>query len=63
MGHERAKKVTKLSNELVDSIIGQEHDSESFDTYSEQYSPRILAPIINMIDASHTAHIRPYNLA
>ncbi|EJG1710181.1 site-specific integrase [Vibrio parahaemolyticus] len=63
VGHERAKKVTKLSNELVDSIIGQEHDSESFDTYSEQYSPRILAPIINMIDASHTAHIRPYNLA
>ncbi|MGR5195980.1 site-specific integrase [Vibrio rotiferianus] len=63
VGHEHAEKITKLSNELVSSIIGQEHNSESFDTYGEQYSPRILAPIVNMIDASHTAHIRPYNLA
>lgn len=63
VGHEHAEKITKLPNELVSSIIGQEHNSESFDTYAEQYHPSILAPIINMIDASHTAHIRPYNLA
>lgn len=62
VGHEHAEKVAKLPDELVSSIIGQEHNSESFDTYAEQYSPRILAPIINMIDASHTAHIRPYTL-
>ncbi|MFI3247076.1 MAG: site-specific integrase [Ferrimonas sp.] len=60
VGHEHAEKITKLPNELVSSITGQEHNSESFDTYGEQYSPSILAPIINMIDASHTAHIRPY---
>lgn len=61
VGHEHAETVPKeLTDELVKSIIGQEHNSESFDTYAEQYSPRILAPLINMIDASHTAHIRPY---
>ncbi|HFD4278489.1 site-specific integrase [Vibrio parahaemolyticus] len=55
--------VKELTNDIVSCFIGKKHNSESFDTYAEQYSPRILAPIINMIDASHTAHIRPYNLA
>ncbi len=60
VGHGRAKMINNLPDELVDSITGVEHDSESFDIYSEQYSPSILAPIINMIDSSHTAHILPY---
>ena len=63
VGHEHAEKESEeLTDDLVKSIIGKEHNSESFDTYAEQYDPRTLAPIINMIDASHTAHIRPYNL-
>ncbi|MCF2153444.1 tyrosine-type recombinase/integrase [Photobacterium carnosum] len=60
VGHEHAEKLIKLPNEIVNSIIGLEHNSESFDTYGEQYSPKILQPIINCIDVSHTAHIRPY---
>ncbi|HIF6199051.1 TPA: site-specific integrase [Vibrio parahaemolyticus] len=64
VGHEHAEKESEeLTDDLVKGIIGKEHNSESFDTYAEQYDPRTLAPIINMIDASHTAHIRPYNLA
>ncbi|OED66712.1 hypothetical protein A165_05820 [Vibrio tasmaniensis ZS-17] len=53
----------ELTNDIVSCFIGEKHKSESFDTYAQQYDPSILAPIINMIDASHTSHIRPYNLA
>ncbi|EJG0691660.1 site-specific integrase [Vibrio parahaemolyticus] len=61
VGHVHAKSdLEELTNDIVNSLIGEEHNSESFDTYAEQYSPRILAPIINMIDANHTEHIRPY---
>jgi integrase len=49
-----------VSKEIVECIVGHKHNSESFDTYSNQYNPNILAPIINMIDASHTSHIQPY---
>ncbi|HCE1798259.1 TPA: site-specific integrase [Vibrio parahaemolyticus] len=52
-----------VSKEIIECIVGHRHNSESFDTYSEQYRPRILAPVVNMIDTSHTEHIRPYNLA
>ncbi|EJB8452742.1 site-specific integrase [Vibrio parahaemolyticus] len=52
-----------VSKEIIECIVGHKHNSESFDTYSEQYRPRILAPVVNMIDTSHTEHIRPYNLA
>ncbi len=52
-----------VSKEIIECIVGHKHNSESFDTYSEQYLPRILAPVVNMIDTSHTAYIRPYNLA
>ncbi|NKJ70554.1 site-specific integrase [Vibrio chemaguriensis] len=52
-----------VSKEIIECIVGHKHNSESFDTYSEQYRPRILAPVVNMIDTSHTAYIRPYNLA
>ncbi|HCG7989893.1 TPA: site-specific integrase [Vibrio parahaemolyticus] len=52
-----------VSKEIIECIVGHKHNSESFDTYSEQYHPRILAPVVNMIDTSHTEHIRPYNLA
>ncbi|OCH51257.1 site-specific integrase [Vibrio sp. ZF57] len=54
VGHENAAKIAKVSNELVKSVVGLEHNSESFDTYSYQYNPAILAPIVNMIDTSHT---------
>ncbi|RIH70482.1 hypothetical protein BJG01_09940 [Vibrio splendidus] len=59
-GHENAEKLAKSSNDLVKSVIGLEHGSESFDTYSYQYSPTILAPVVNMIDTSHTASVLPY---
>ncbi|HCG7377976.1 TPA: site-specific integrase [Vibrio parahaemolyticus] len=49
-----------VSKEIIECIVGHKHNSESFDTYSEQYRPSILAPVVNMIDTSHTAHIRPY---
>ncbi|HCE1880384.1 site-specific integrase [Vibrio parahaemolyticus] len=52
-----------VSKEIIECIVGHKHNSESFDTYSEQYRPRILAPVVNMIDTSHTEHIRLYNLA
>lgn len=52
-----------VSKEIIECIVGHKHNSESFDTYSEQYHPRILAPVVNMVDTSHTEHIRPYNLA
>ncbi|HFQ4945110.1 TPA: site-specific integrase [Vibrio vulnificus] len=52
-----------VSKEIIECIVGHKHNSESFDTYSEQYHPSILAPVVNMIDTGHTAHIRPYNLA
>ena len=60
VGHENAEKLAKVSNELVKSVVGLEHNSESFDTYSYQYNPAILAPIVNMIDTSHTASVLPY---
>ncbi len=52
-----------VSKEIIECIVGHKHNSESFDTYSEQYRPSILAPVVNIIDTSHTAYIRPYNLA
>ncbi|EMY6577964.1 site-specific integrase [Vibrio alginolyticus] len=60
VGHENAEKLAKVSNELVKSVVGLEHNSESFDTYSYQYNPALLAPIVNMIDTSHTASVLPY---
>lgn len=49
-----------VSKEIVECIVGHLHQSESFDTYSHHYSPAILAPIVNMIDTSHTASVLPY---
>ncbi|ENO8810600.1 site-specific integrase [Photobacterium damselae] len=49
--------------EMIECIVGHTDNYTAFDTYSLPYSPKLLAPIVNMIDASHTAHIRPYNLA
>lgn len=48
---------------MIECIVGHTDNYTAFDTYSLPYSPKLLAPIVNMIDASHTAHIRPYNLA
>jgi integrase len=50
-----------VSRELVECIVGHLHQSESFDTYSEHYSPAVLAPVVNMIDTSHTASVLPYS--
>lgn len=49
-----------VSKEIVECNVGHLHQSESFDTYSHHYSPAILAPIVNMIDTSHTASVLPY---
>ncbi|WGS59679.1 site-specific integrase [Vibrio lentus] len=49
--------------EMVECIVGHTDNYTSFDTYSLPYSPKLLAPIVNMIDTSHTVHIRPYHLA
>lgn len=59
-GHEKGEELAKRTNEIVKDLVGLEHNSESFDTYSYQYNPKILAPIINMIDTSHTASVLPY---
>lgn len=59
-GHEHGERLNALSNELVNSVVGLPHNSESFDTYSYQYSPKILAPAVNMIDTSHTENVLPY---
>ncbi|PMN33826.1 hypothetical protein BCT35_01140 [Vibrio lentus] len=53
-------KQKEVSKEIIECIVGHSHESESFDTYSYQYSPAILAPIVNMIDTSHTASVLPY---
>ncbi|OQK32290.1 site-specific integrase [Vibrio parahaemolyticus] len=49
-----------VSKEIIECIVGHKHNSESFDTYSEQYRPSILAPVVNMIDTSHTENVLPY---
>ncbi|OOF11522.1 MULTISPECIES: site-specific integrase [unclassified Salinivibrio] len=49
-----------VSKEIIECIVGHKHNSESFDTYSEQYSPSLLAPVVNMIGTSHTASVLPY---
>ncbi|EMD1176059.1 site-specific integrase [Vibrio harveyi] len=49
--------------EMIECIVGHADNYTSFEDYSFPYSPKLLAPIVNMIDASHTEHIRPYNLA
>jgi len=54
-------KQQEYSKEMIECIVGHSHNSESFDTYSYQYDPKILAPIVNMIGTSHTASVRPYN--
>lgn len=46
--------------EMIECIAGHADKYTAFDTYSLPYGPKLLAPIINMIDASHTAHILPY---
>ncbi|PMN03371.1 hypothetical protein BCT41_08730 [Vibrio splendidus] len=50
-----------VSKEIIECIVGHKHNSESFDTYSEQYNPSVLAPVVNMIGTSHTTSVRPYN--
>lgn len=50
----------ELTDDIVRCFTGEKHNSESFDTYAQQYCPSILAPLINVIDSSHTAHILPY---
>ncbi|MEZ9276819.1 site-specific integrase [Vibrio sp. 10N.261.51.A3] len=53
-------KQKEVSKEIIECIVGHSHESESFDTYSYQYSPAILASVVNMIDTSHTASVLPY---
>ncbi|WP_318517636.1 site-specific integrase [Photobacterium leiognathi] len=47
--------------EMIECIVGHADNYKSFNTYSFPYSPKVLAPIVNMIDARHTSHIRPYS--
>ncbi|WP_455294517.1 site-specific integrase [Vibrio parahaemolyticus] len=49
-----------VSRELIESLAGHEHDSESLDTYGKQYNPNILLPIVNVINSSHTKSIMLY---
>lgn len=51
-----------VSKEAIECIVGHAHNSQSFDTYSEQYEPKLLLDLINLIDSSHTSSIKPYFL-
>ncbi|EPI8559686.1 site-specific integrase [Vibrio fluvialis] len=54
-------KQQKVNKEYIEALAGHAHKSESLEIYSEKYSPKILQEFIEMIDASHTCHIRPFN--
>ncbi|MGR5321153.1 site-specific integrase [Vibrio sp. DNB22_19_1] len=54
-------KQKEVPPELITELVGHEQKTETMKTYSQQYRPLVLQKYVEMIDASHVAHIPPYS--
>ncbi|HCZ9281531.1 TPA: site-specific integrase [Vibrio alginolyticus] len=54
-------KQQRVPRELIEALVGHEHDSLSLDLYGKEFGPELLLPVIHKISAVHSQAVRPYS--
>ncbi|EJE4733678.1 site-specific integrase [Vibrio parahaemolyticus] len=54
-------KQQRVPRELIEALVGHEHDSLSLDLYGKEFGPELLLPVIHKISAVHSQTVRPYS--
>ncbi|WP_318436459.1 site-specific integrase [Photobacterium leiognathi] len=50
----------EVSKAIVEELLGHSHNSISFDLYGKKFPPHKLLEVVELIDDSHLAHIKPF---
>ncbi|MGL1154352.1 site-specific integrase [Vibrio parahaemolyticus] len=50
----------EVSKSIVEELLGHSHNSISFDLYGKKFQPSKLLEVVELIDDSHLAHIKPF---